>query len=480
MAAAAHQSADLIVIGAGPAGAAAALAASHAGMEVVLLDEAAAPGGQVYRARPAGLSLAPEASGPDDRAGDALRAAVAASSVTWRASALVWSISGAFRVDAVTPSGHESFTAPRLIAATGAHERVVPFPGWTLPGVIGLAAATILLKSQGMVPGRRTVVAGCGPLLAAVAAKIVAGGGTVAAVVDLAGPSDWLRALPKLASRPDLLKQGVGWALKLRQARVPVLFRQTALRAEGGEALERVVIGSVDAVGCPTGGAERVFEVDALAVGHGLVPGSEIPRLLRAAHRFDAAAGGWVPERDGFGRCSVAGLYAAGDGAGIAGAEPARLSGYLAGLAAAHDSRFVDAATVQREAATIQAEQARLRGFAGAVGRLMRARPAMVGAIAPDTVVCRCEDIRRAEIEAAIAAGAREVNQLKHFTRCGMGPCQGRFCGETAAELLARHVGSREAAGYWTGRPPLRPVPLADLLGTFDYSDIPVPEAAPL
>lgn len=110
----------------------------------------------------------------------------------------------------------------------------------------------------------------------------------------------------------------------------------------------------------------------------------------------------------------------------------------------------------------------------------MRARPAMVEEIAKDTVICRCEDVRRGEIEAAISAGAREINQLKHFTRCGMGPCQGRMCGETAATLLARHVGSREAAGYWTGRPPLRPVPLADLLGEFDYGDIPVPNPAPL
>jgi len=155
--------ADLIVIGAGPAGAAAALAASGAGLSVVLLDEAPAPGGQVYRAPPAGLSVAPGRQGADERAGDALREAVAASAVIWKGGARVWSISGSFRVDAVTALGSESFTAPRLVAATGAHERLVPFPGWTTPGVIGLAAATILLKSQGMVPGRRTVVAGCGP-----------------------------------------------------------------------------------------------------------------------------------------------------------------------------------------------------------------------------------------------------------------------------------------------------------------------------
>lgn len=472
--------ADLIVIGAGPAGAAAALAASEAGLSVVLLDEAASPGGQVYRAPPAGLSVAPGRRGADERAGDVLRNALATSAVVWKGGARVWSISGAFRVDAVTAAGSESFSAPRLVAATGAHERLVPFPGWTTPGVIGLAAATILLKSQGMVPGRRTVVAGCGPLLAAVAAKIVAGGGAVAAIIDLSGPGDWLKALPAMASRPDLLRQGLGWALKLGAARVPVLFRHTVTAVSGGKACEAVTVAPVNGEGRLTGGRSRVFEADALAIGHGLVPGSEIPKLLRAEHRFEPNAGGWVPVRDAFGRCSVVGLYTAGDGAAVAGADPARLSGRLAGLAAAQDAGRLAADVSARDAEEARKALDKALVFADAINRLMRARPAMVEEIAKDTVVCRCEDVRRGEIEAAITAGAREINQLKHFTRCGMGPCQGRMCGETAATLLARHVGSREAAGYWTGRAPLRPVPLADLLGEFDYGDIPVPNPAPL
>ena len=118
--------------------------------------------------------------------------------------------------------------------------------------------------------------------------------------------------------------------------------------------------------------------------------------------------------------------------------------------------------------------------FADAMAGLMRFRPGMLDGIAGDTVVCRCEDVTRDEIETAIASGANEVNQLKHFTRCGMGPCQGRMCGEIAAELVAARVGSREAAGQWTARPPLRPVPLSGVLGEFRYEDIPIPEPAPL
>lgn len=167
--------ADLVVIGAGPAGTTAACAASEAGLAVTLIDEAPAAGGQVYRAPPI-ERIGPAAKSADQHAGDRLRAALTASTVDFRPGRRVWSISGQFRVDAIGPAGTETITAPRLIAATGAHERVVPFPGWTLPGVIGLAAATVLLKAQAMVPGPRVIVAGCGPLLAAVAAKIVKGG----------------------------------------------------------------------------------------------------------------------------------------------------------------------------------------------------------------------------------------------------------------------------------------------------------------
>ena len=181
---------DLIVIGAGPAGCRAALAASRHGVSVLLIDEAAAAGGQVYRAPAAGLALKLDEDGAK---GDELRRRIAQSAITLRFGCRVWSVASGFRVDVAGHGGHEAFTAPRLIAATGAYERVVPFPGWTLPGVIGLAAATILIKSQGMLPGRRIVLAGCGPLLLLVASKVLAAGGEIAAA----------RAAAWRASPPD-------------------------------------------------------------------------------------------------------------------------------------------------------------------------------------------------------------------------------------------------------------------------------------
>ncbi|WP_248313256.1 NAD(P)/FAD-dependent oxidoreductase [Bosea sp. F3-2] len=469
---------DLIVLGAGPAGANAAMAARRAGLKVILLDEQDSAGGQVWRQPLPGLEGLPVS--PEIRSGDALRTQLSAADVDLRFGRRIWSVGRRFRVDALGPQGNETVEAPSLIAATGAHERVVPFPGWTLPGIIGLAAATVLIKSQGVTPGRKVVVAGCGPLLVAVAAGILKLGGDVAGIVDLAGRRDWLAALPSLATQPRLLGRGAGWGLKIGAARIPVHFGHAVKAAQGQHALERVVIAPVDRDGAYAAGPELAIEADALCVGHGLVPGAEVTKLLRAEHRFDRLRGGFVPVLDAYGRTSIAGLYACGDGAGLRGAIVAEQAGRLTGFTAAHDAGVVPNDRFAQVAGPILAAISRARPFSDAMAGIMALRPAQVAAIAPETVVCRCEDVTRGEIDAAHRAGAQDVNQLKHFTRCGMGPCQGRMCGDIAAELLASKVGSREQVGYWTGRPPLRPVPFDALMGAFDYSDIPIPEPAPL
>jgi bacterioferritin-associated ferredoxin len=302
----------------------------------------------------------------------------------------------------------------------------------------------------------------------------------VVAIVDLSGRGDWLKTMPALATQPTLLGRATSWALRIGVARVPVYFRHAVHRADGGERLERVTIAPVDRGGAFTSGPAPIFEVDGLCVGHGLVPGSEVTRLLRAEHVFDRLRGGFVPRLDPLGRSSVKGLYACGDGAGIRGAASAEQAGRLSGLAAAHDAGTLPDKRFAELAGPAAKVMARARSFSDAMARMMALRPAQVASIAPETIVCRCEDVTRGEIDAAHEAGARDLNQLKHFTRCGMGPCQGRMCGDVAAEVLAAKVGSREQVGSWTGRPPLRPVGFDDLIGAFDYSDIPIPEPAPL
>lgn len=473
--------ADLLVIGAGPAGARAALRAQSCGLRVLLVDENPDAGGQVWRPLPLGFSRrAGVPPSPEAHEGDALRDELRRAGVQCRFGHKVWNIGSDLRTDVIGPDGPVSWRPRALLVATGTTERVVPFPGWTLPGVIGLAAATILLKSQNVLPGRRTVVAGSGPLLLAVAAGILKAGGELAAVVDLASRGEWLGTLPVLMARPDLLAQGVRWQWQIRAARVPVYWRHAVRSVAAQNGGLEVRLGPVDASGRPEPGAGATLQADAVAVGHGLVPGTDVTRLLRARHVYLRERGGWIAQTDDQCRTSVPGVYVAGDGAGIAGAAAACVHGEIAALACAHDLGAIDTATFESLRRPLIHAWERSARFGHAMAGLMAMRDGAVDGIEADTVVCRCEDVTRAEIDAAAREGATDMNQLKAWTRCGMGPCQGRTCGDVAGALLASHVGSREAAGCFTGRAPLRPVSLAQLAGDYTYADIPIPKAAPL
>ncbi len=472
---------DLVVLGAGPAGVGAALAASRHGLRVALIDEAPVAGGQIYKAPPSSFTVDDRrALGAEHQRGARLRDELAGSDVETYFGRTVWLVSRGFVLEAVGPGGLESFRSKSLILATGTFERVIPFPGWTLPGVIGLGAATLLLKSQQMLPGRRTVVAGAGPLLLAVAAGVLKGGGELVAVVDLNGPADALRVAPRLMGRPDLAFQGMGWMARIRGAGVPALSRHAVTEVRGEDRVREVRVTPVDSEWKPLPDQEtRVFETDVLAVGHGLVPATEVSRLLGVDHEYRADEGGWVATHDELFRTSLPGLYVAGDVAGIAGAKAAALRGELAGLAAAYDLGKVSRDDWARAMSTPRRRLRRAERFGSAMSQLMKLRPGLVGTITGDTVVCRCEDVPRGEIDDALDNGALELNQLKAWTRCGMGPCQGRMCGEAVASLLAARVGNRDQVGQWTGRAPLRPVLMEILTGEFRYEEIPLPPPPP-
>ncbi|WP_199084884.1 NAD(P)/FAD-dependent oxidoreductase [Bosea sp. ASV33] len=468
---------DLIVLGAGPAGAAAALKARALGLSVALIDEAPEPGGQVYRAPSAGLVGAPAEA--DRVKGDELRARLKASGASLHLNQRVWSLTAGFSVIAIGPDGPLTLEAPNLIVAPGAVERPIPVSGWTLPGVIGLAGATVLLKSHGVLPGRRVVVAGSGPLLLLVASKIVAAGGEVAAVVDAAPRASWFGRLGAMAARPDLMAKGGRWLLQLLKARVP-LHSGAAIRAiHGRDGVASVEIGPVDAHWRPTPGPARAIEADAVCLGFGLLPSTEITRLLGARHRYEPELGGWLPEVGASLETSVPGLFVAGDGGGVRGADAAPLSGELAAIGVAR--RLGHSGDLEQQAIAVTARWRRSARFGAAMSALAMPPPGAVAMIGAQTTVCRCEGLTRATLDTAIAAGAWTLADLKAATRCGMGPCGGRVCGEAAAMLIEAATGlSREAIGQPSARPPLRPVPLAAIAGDFAYDDLPIPAPAPL
>lgn len=458
---------DAVVIGAGPAGANAAIEARKHGLRCLVIDEAAAAGGQIWRA-PATYRAAATDEHDD---GNRLRAELAASGCALRFGRRVWLVERGFVVHAVSNHGNERYRSRMLIVAAGTSERIVPFEGWTTPGVIGLAAATILLKSQATLPGQRTLVAGRGPLLAAVAAGILKRGGRVAAVVDRNSRGAWRRSLPAMASQPHLLRRGLGWVATLVRNRVPLIH---------GQAIRRVQ-STGDGLSVQISGQSALTACDSLAVGDGLTPACEIGRLLGAEHSYMPRRGGWAPVVDHCGRSTVDGLYFCGDGAGVRGAAAAVHAGRLAGLAAARDAKALSDEVFAGLAASCAAAVARTARFGEAMAALTAPDTQDFSDVPASATVCRCEDVTRGELDEAIGAGAVSTDQLKAWTRCGMGPCQGRFCGETVAGVLAAQTGrERSQVAAWTPRPPLRPVPIAALVGDYGYDDIPIPAAAPL
>ncbi|MCT4607614.1 MAG: FAD-dependent oxidoreductase [Pelagimonas sp.] len=468
---------DIAVIGAGPAGANAALMGARAGCRVVVLDEQPKPGGQVWRAKSDAILSAPQT--PETRAGDKLRHAVSQSDVTHLGNTRVWQIERIgqeWSVHLLRDGAAHKIVAKTLILATGAREFVMPVPGWTTPGVIGLAGATALFKQDLTLPGERTVVSGMGPLVFFVASEIRRLGGEVAAVVTPNGRADWLRALPAMLSRPDLLVRGTRWVADLMLARVPIFWRHAVTQVDGGRRVNAVHLRKLSTKWFATG-APRQIAADSLCLGNGLIPSVEAAQLagLTLDHRPDL--GGWVPIAEADGTTSVAGLFLCGDGAGIRGAAAAELQGKLAGLSAlTHLGRPLPQAP-----APLQAAHRRAVRFGMAMTALSIPRPGLAQLTTLDTVICRCESLRQSDILAEIASGAGSTNAVKSGLRAGMGPCGGKYCQTAVARLIAEQAGCPESqVPPPTPRPPLRPVPASALAGDFDYDDLPIPKPAPL
>ncbi|EEX12080.1 opine oxidase subunit A [Citreicella sp. SE45] len=448
---------DLCIIGAGPAGMAAAIEARAAGLSVTVLDEALRPGGQIYR----DVTRASEARlailGPDYAAGQALAARFAASGAEHLCGASVWHIEqeeGGFLLSYSQNGASSQVEAAKLIVATGALERPMPLPGWTLPGVTTTGALQILLKTSGVVP-EDVVLVGCGPLQLLLAAQLVAAGRPPRAIVETVPTANYLAAgkhLPRALRGFGYLAKGAGLLLKLRRAGVPIYRDAQAIALEGDATLE--------AVRFTSGGRGHRIETTTAGLHHGVVPNQQVTRLMRCEHRWNANQHAFAPVCDSYGETSVPGLFVAGDGAGIRGAVSAALAGRLAA------ARIVG----RPDSATAPLVQALARD--AAVRPLLEAlyRPC-AQALSPsdDTLVCRCEEITAGQIRAAATAGAPGPNQVKAFLRTGMGPCQGRTCGLAVTGLIAQSSGrSPDDTGYFRIRPPLKPLTLSEMAARDD------------
>ncbi|HEY2024612.1 NAD(P)/FAD-dependent oxidoreductase [Paraburkholderia sp.] len=460
---------DLIVIGGGPAGMAAASTASALGLKVALIDEQHRPGGQIYRNVGIADASIKALLGADYAAGEALLKQFTDATVDYRAGALVWDIDRERTVTIVAGDRAERLSAPHLLIATGALERPSPVPGWTLPGVMNAGAAQIALKSGPSIPAGKVVLAGTGPLLLLVACQLLAAGADVAALVETAPRRNGiaaLRALPRALTAPAPLIKGARMLAQLRRSRVHWHKHAMNLIIEGDT--------HASALHFDSRGRHHTVAADVVLLHHGVVPNTQLTRLLRLEHRWDDAQIAWRPVRNEWGASSLAGVWIAGDGAGIEGARAAQASGTLAALGIAYAAGRIGQAQRDERANPWRRMLTRECAARPFLDALFRA-PGWIGVPGDDTLVCRCEEVTAGRIREMARIGCAGPNQTKFFSRCGMGPCQGRLCGLTVTQILAdAHHTSPHAVGAYRVRAPIKPISLHALasLGTASHGQM--------
>lgn len=458
---------DLLIIGAGPAGMAAAATAARHGLTVAVLDEQPAPGGQIYRGITETGPRRAAILGPDYLEGAALADALAASGAEVIHGAVVWDVEAGnpFTVTYSVNGVATRITARALILATGALERPVPIPGWTLPGVMTAGAGQILLKASGVVP-ENAVLAGSGPLLYLLAVQMARAGTPPLALVETQSRADLLRALPKL---PRAFR---GWRTLLKgMGLLSELRRHGIRRYQGARDLAVEGRDQAEALSFSAGGSRHRIEAGTILLHQGVVPNTQITRALRLQHLWHAGQHAFLPWVDEWGETSQPFLFVAGDGAGINGAKAAASAGRLVALQAARRLGRIDSTLLEMECIediqTLRAERS-VRPFLEAAYPV----PESILKPADATIVCRCEEVTAGQIRGWARAGAMGPNQLKAFGRPGMGPCQGRYCGLTTTELLAEVHGTTPATvGLARLRAPLKPITLGELAALHPEDD---------
>ena len=449
---------DIAVIGAGPAGLAAAATAADAGLGAVILDNQPDVGGQIYRGIRTADDRRRRILGRDYAAGRALLGTLEQERVSHIAGASVWEVTPDRRIFYSRHGEATVLRAQHVVLCTGAIERPMPFPGWTMPGVMTAGAGQILLKASGIVPPGPTVLAGSGPLLFLVAVQYLRAGHPLAAIVETtprANPRRALRFLPGVARGSSYLRKGIALLAELKRRRVRHYKGAHGLRALGE--------GRVAAFAFRTDGAEHEIACATLLIHNGVVPNVQITRSLGLDHVWDPLQRCWRPRLGEWGETTIEGVAVAGDGGGIAGVEAAVLRGRIAGLHAAWRLGQLSAEAAKRRA---QRERRRLAGYEAArpfLDALYAPAPALL-VPSDETIVCRCEEVTAGTIREQVELGCLGPNQLKAFARAGMGPCQGRLCGLSVSEIIAAARGVPvDDIGYYRIRPPIVPVTLGEI-----------------
>ncbi|MGN8278109.1 FAD-dependent oxidoreductase [Pseudomonas sp. SMN5] len=441
----------IAIIGAGPAGIRAAQTLVAHGLYPVLLDEAARGGGQIYRRQPANFKRsAVGLYGFEAHKANAIHQTLDTlrEQLDYRPDTLVWNAEAGL-LDTLHEGRADRLEYASVIVATGATDRILPVPGWTLPGAYSLGAAQIALKFQGCAIGERVVFAGSGPLLYLVAYQYAKAGAHVVAVLDSSPFSAQARALPGLLRQPTTLAKGLYYRAWLTAHGIAVHQGANLLRING----ER----RVQSLQWRNAKGEQSLDCDAVAFAHGLRSETQLADLLGCEFSWSELNRAWLPRRDRAGRSSVRGVYLAGDGAGIMGADAAEMAGERAALALLEDLGYL---TDPQHCNQLESALERIGQFRQGLERAFAFPEDWAGDAPDNLMVCRCEEVSVGDIRQVVAEGHWEINRVKAHCRVGMGRCQGRMCGAAAAEIIARETNRPICGvGRLRAQAPIKPVP---------------------
>jgi thioredoxin reductase len=457
---------DVIVIGAGPAGLSAGACLAEMGLDVLTLDEQNRIGGQIYRNIEAVPQERLKILGEDYAKGIEVARRFRKSGAAYENGASVWQVEPDGKICYSRLGASRQVRANYVIVATGAMERPVPIPGWTLPGVMGAGAANNLAKEAGLLPSGRVVLAGSGPLLLLEASLLVEKGVHIAAILEttpVIPPAPAIPLAPKALLRTDFLWKGVSMLREIKRAGVPHHKGVTHIRAIGQNAVE-----AVEAV---CGGKNLRIETDMLLLHFGVIPNTHIFRQIGCKMVWKSDQRYWHPVCDAWGHTNCERIFAAGDGAMVAGALAAQYKGELAALEVACCSGIFPDYERDMLAAPIN-KALKHDGWPRPFVDALYAPHPRNFTFEDNTVICRCENITVGDLRKVVKEGVRELNEVKIVTRSGMGPCQGRMCGPALAEVIASELDlSPDQTGRLNIRPPLKPVPLEEIAGMILHTE---------
>ncbi len=458
---------DVVIIGGGPAGMSAASILAVHSVKTLLIDENGYLGGQLWRS-----SLASAGStGFSDSSKNGVNLPATAGYRDGSLHILTPAcILGVFPENSILLSSKEDgikeIKAGNIIFATGAREKVRPFKGWTLPGVMTVGAAQILLKNYQVLAASEMLINGAGPLIYLLAGDVLSRNGKITALLDRSSFTGILGAARVMNGQLSKLGQGLSSLGNLLKSRVLPKYNRQIIKAESkGDLIEATTV-EISPDGTIVDGSSQRYKTRLIAVTNGFVGNIELPQVAGCEVEYAADKGGWFVTVDASMETSVSTIFAAGEITGIAGGDKAVIEGQLAALSILHQSERLSETDFEKRQKILLAKRKQHQRFGTYLNRQWAIPPGEWNTIDDDTIICRCEDITIGILRGWINAGFTSTNVLKRATRCSMGNCQGRTCGPLIYDILAAcsPATTTTCIAPFSVRIPIKPIPLGDLV----------------